>query len=97
MIEHIVLFRWSTLATVDAIQDVMNRLRSLEDQVPGITDLKCGEGLTANTQGYTHGVTIRFIDRKALEAYLPHPAHQQVVEFLKPLIAELPLVFDYEC
>lgn len=97
MIEHIVLFRWSELASVDAIQDVMNRLRDLKNQVPGIIDLTCGEGLAATKQGYTHGVTIRFIDRKALEAYLPHSAHQQVVEFLKPLIAEVPLVFDYEC
>ncbi|MEB3259385.1 MAG: Dabb family protein, partial [Cyanobacteriota bacterium] len=37
-------------------------------------------------QGFTHGFCMTFRDRAARDAYLPHPAHQRVVELLLPLL-----------
>ena len=55
-----------------------------------------GANFSARAQGYTHGFVVRFRDRAALEAYLPHPAHTAAVEqFVKP-ISEGVLALDYD-
>lgn len=96
MIEHLVLFQWKTDASPEAIARVMNELRALQSQIPGIRDMTCGTNFSARSQGYTHALVIRFEDRAALEAYGPHPAHQRVVqEFIGPIRVET-LVMDYE-
>ncbi len=96
MIEHLVLFRWTADASAEAIEQVMDGLRALRGQIPGIRDLTYGENFSPRSQGYTHALAVRFEDRGALEAYTPHPAHQRVVqEFIAPIRADT-LVVDYE-
>lgn len=96
MIEHIVLFRWTPGASPEAIDHVMDGLRGLQEQIPGIVDLACGKDFSGRTQGYTHGLVVRFTTREALEAYGPHPAHQHVVKTLiNPIRADV-LAFDFE-
>ncbi len=43
MIEHLVLFRWTPDASGEAIAQVMEGLRALRGQIPGLQDLTCGE------------------------------------------------------
>lgn len=43
MIEHLVLFRWTSDASGKAIAQVMEGLRALRGQIPGLQDLTCGE------------------------------------------------------
>ena len=96
MIEHLVLFQWVADAPAGAVTRVMDELRGLPAQIPGIRELTCGANFSARSQGYTHALVVRFEDRAALEAYGPHPAHQRVVqEFISPIRAET-LVVDYE-
>ncbi len=96
MIEHIVLFRWTPEAEEAQIAQVMDGLRGLGDQIPGIVGLACGADFSGRAQGYTHGLTVRFTDRAALEAYGPHPAHRHVVETLiNPIRGDI-LAFDFE-
>lgn len=95
MIEHIVLFRWTPEADPNAIAQVMEGLRSLRDQIPGIEDLACGEDFSGRAQGYTHGLVVRFETRAALDAYGPHPAHQHVVKtYINPIRGDI-LAFDF--
>jgi hypothetical protein len=96
MIEHIVLFRWTETATPQAIETAILELRALKGKIEGIVDLSCGINFSDRAQGYTHGLVVRFIDRTALEAYGPHPAHQHVVQnFINPIRADV-LALDYE-
>ncbi len=96
MIEHIVLFRWTQDAAPDDFAEVMEGLRGLQEQIPGIVDLTCGEDFSGRAQGYTHGLVVRFTTRAALDAYGPHPAHQHVVQALINPIRESVLAFDFE-
>lgn len=96
MIEHIVLFKWKAEASPDAIAAVFEALRQLKNQIPEIVELSCGENFSERSQGFQHGLVVRFRDRQGLATYQPHPAHQAVVQSLiKPIVAEI-LAVDYE-
>lgn len=96
MIEHIVLFKWSEAATPELISKALDGLRTLKQNVPGIVDLTCGENFSQRSQGFTHGMVVRFHDRAGLESYVPHPNHQKIVEtFINPIKADI-LALDYE-
>lgn len=96
MVEHIVLLKWKPNTTADQVNLVMERLRELPNEIPGILDLQCGENFSDRSQGYTHGLVVRFVDRAALETYSPHPAHRAVVEETINPIREVSLGFDFE-
>lgn len=96
MIEHIVLFRWVPDTAEAQVVQVMEGLRGLRGQIPGLLELDCGADFSGRAQGYTHGLAARFTDRAALDAYGPHPAHRHVVETLiNPIRADI-LAFDFE-
>ena len=96
MVEHQVLFKIKGDATEAQIDEMMKAIRTLQDKIEGIVDLSAGENFSERSQGFTHGVTVRFTDTQALENYLPHPAHQDVVENnIKPILDEI-IVVDYE-
>jgi len=96
LIEHIVLFKIKTDASEDKKRAMLYALLDLKDRVPGILHASAGVNFSARAQGYTHGFVVRFKDRAALDAYLPHPAHVAVVEtHVKPL-SEGVLALDYE-
>ncbi len=96
MIEHIILFRRKPEITDAQIAAVMESLRGLKDQIPGIVTLACGADFSGRAQGYTHALVVRFSDRAALDAYGSHPAHQAVVETqIKPSFEGI-LGFDFE-
>lgn len=96
MIEHIVLFRWQEGASSEAIAAVMAALQAMEGQIPGIVSLSCGTDFSGRSQGYSHGLVVRFSDRAGLEAYQPHPVHQAIaVNQIKPIVADV-LAMDYE-
>ena len=96
MVEHIVLFKWKTEATPEAIAQAVAGLRALKDQIPGIVDLSCGENFSERSQGFVTGLVVRFTDKGALEVYGPHPAHQHVVQnYINPIRADV-IAVDYE-
>ncbi|NLH99918.1 MAG: Dabb family protein [Chthonomonadales bacterium] len=93
---HIVLFRWKP-GTSAAQRDAAHAaLRGLATAIPGIVDLTCGPNFTDRAKGFETGLVVRFVNRKALEAYLPHPAHRRVVDEVINPIREDSLALDYE-
>jgi hypothetical protein len=77
---------------------MLDALHGLRGQVDGIVELSAGENFsTERSKGFTHGLWVRFRNREALRAYIPHPAHQKVVkENVLPIMDDL-IVVDYEC
>src|SRR5471032_2804130 len=77
MIRHVVLVK---LRNADDAPKIFAALKLLQNQIPGIVDIRCGrdcspEGLQ---RGFTHGFTVDFVDAAARDAYFPHPAPQTV-------------------
>jgi hypothetical protein len=96
MVEHIVLFKLKAEATAEQREAMLTGLKSLREAVPGIVDLSCGVNFSERSQGYEIGLVVRFQDRAALDAYLPHPAHRAAVEqWIQPIRADA-IVVDYE-
>ena len=96
MIEHILLIRWTEGASPEAVDTAMAELRALKSKIPGILELSTGVNFSDRAKGFTHGMVIRFKDRAALEAYMPHSEHQRVVQKLINPIRGDTVVFDYE-
>ena len=98
MIEHIVLFRVREDARIEEIEEMLRRLRMLPDEVPGILQLSCGVNFSERSQGYTHGLVVRFPDKAALDAYQVHPNHQAAVaDAIRPVVEPGGiLAVDYE-
>lgn len=96
MIEHLVLFKWKEDASDSAIAQVIEGLKSLPDEIPEIIALSCGENFSERSQGFQHGLVVRFSDRAALATYQAHPAHQVLVQnLIKPIVQDI-LCVDYE-
>lgn len=96
MIEHIVLFKLKDTASEEQVEAMLSALAGLRSAVPGIVDLSVGKNFSERGQGFGIGLVVRFENREALDAYIPHPAHRGCVDqFVKPIAAEL-IVADYE-
>jgi len=96
MIEHMVLFKLRADAPAGAGDRMLERLRGLRGSSAGMLELTCGVNFSARSQGFTHGLLVRFKSRADLEAYAVDPEHQKVIaEAIRP-VAESVLALDYE-
>ena len=96
MVEHVVLFKTTAEATEEQRERMIAELSALRDKIPGIVGLTVGPNFSDRNQGYDIGLVVRFIDRAALEVYLPHPAHRGAVDtYVAPIKADV-IVVDYE-
>jgi hypothetical protein len=96
MVEHLVLFKWKPETAPEAIDAAAQGLKALKHRIPGIIDLTCGDNFSDRSQGYDFGLVVRFTNQEALDAYGPHPSHQEVVQALILPIREDVIVIDYE-
>ncbi|MBK8482163.1 MAG: Dabb family protein [Proteobacteria bacterium] len=96
MVEHIVWFKLRAQAPEADKQRLMAELVALKERIPGIIEASAGADYSGRAAGYTHGFVARFVDRAALEAYHPHPAHRTVVERYVEPISEGVLALDFE-
>lgn len=97
MYEHLVVFRFNEQYEPSREQDLVQALRALKKQIPGIIDLTAGVNVTEeqeNVHGYTLGLRVTFENQEALRAYGPHPAHQKFVSMLDGILENV-VVVDY--
>jgi hypothetical protein len=96
-LRHLVLLRFRSTAPAGEIDAAIAQFVGLAKRIPGIRALEHGldsspEGLS---RGFTHAFLLSFESAAARDAYLPHPAHQALVERIGPLVEDV-LVIDYE-
>jgi hypothetical protein len=96
MVEHLVLFKTTPDATEQQKERMVSELEALKSRIPGIVDLTVGRNFSERSQGFDIGLVVRFVDREALEAYLPHPEHRGCVDQFVAPIKEDVIVIDYE-
>jgi len=96
MVEHLVLFKLTPEATEGQKDQMIEGLRSLQEKIPGILHLSVGRNFSDRSQGFEIGLAVRFVDRQALDVYIPHPAHRECVDrFITPIKTDV-IVVDYE-
>lgn len=91
---HTFAFRWKPDVTDAQKQRVISEIRSLQGQIPGLLETWVGKNISPKGQGYELGGVMTFSDRAALDAYGPHPLHQQLLSWLVPLIDAIEVDFE---
>ena len=91
---HMFAFRWKPDVSEAQKGLVMEGIRGLQGQIPGLAETWVGVNVSPRGQGYELGGVMKFADKQSLDAYGPHPAHQKLVSWLMPLIE--PLEVDFQ-
>lgn len=92
-VSHIVLVWLKEPGNMEMRKQFVAASRSLND-LPGIVNRHVGVVLPSNRKivddSFDVAVTVTLKDKNALQAYLEHPRHQQVLkEKLKPLVGKI--------
>jgi hypothetical protein len=93
-VRHVVLFKFKDSTPPEELRKVEAAFAALPGKIPQIRDFEWGtdmspEGLQA---GHTHAFLVTFDTAADRDAYLPHPAHKEFVEILKPLLEKATVV-----
>lgn len=94
MFVHIFLFRWRSRAADADKARAAAAIRALKPAVPGLRDVFVGTNVSQAAQGFELGGVMTFDDRTAYDAYVVHPEHLALLDWLVPLIE--PLEVDFE-
>jgi len=97
MVRHFGVFKFHADVDSETIEECFKRMKEMVGKVPGLLDMESGayqsdEGLD---KGYTHGFIMTFDSFESRDAYLPHPVHEEVKDFVVPKLADV-IVFDFE-
>ncbi|MEO8735896.1 MAG: Dabb family protein [Edaphobacter sp.] len=92
---HTFLFQWTPQATGADKDRAAEKIRGFQGKVPGLIESSYNANISSRSQGFTHGGVMKFRDAAALEAYFVNPAHQELVDWLMPLLA-VAAELDYE-
>ena len=89
-IEHIVIIWLKQPGLTDAQDTIIKASQALKT-IPGVIALKTGKAVPSQREvvdsSFDVALVISFIDRAALDAYLTHPLHLQLLEeTIKPLV-----------
>lgn len=93
---HVVLFKFKDTATAAEVQELEKAFGQLAQKIETVKAFEWGTNVSPEglNDGFTHCFFVTFADKAGLEVYLPHPAHQEFVGKLKPLLDKV-CVVDY--
>ena len=96
MIRHMVMFKCKPETDDATLQEIMARLEGLQGQIPGLLHIRCHRSLPSDRPVvWSFLLDSGVADAEALGAYLKHPAHVAVNEWMSPFL-ESRAVVDYE-
>ncbi len=98
MIKHIVMFKLKTKDIKEKnarINELKNMLDSLKQSIQEIKLFETGINICTRPTAYDLVLISEFETKDALQRYIEHPDHQNVVDYLNK-IKESTVVVDYE-
>lgn len=95
-LRHVVLFKFKDTASPEDIKKIEDAFRALPAKIPVIERFEWGTNVSPENlnQGFTHCFLLTFRDEKGRDEYLPHPAHKEFGQLLRPHLDKV-LVVDY--
>ncbi|MEZ6123210.1 MAG: Dabb family protein [Planctomycetaceae bacterium] len=96
VLRHAVFFSFKDESSAADVRKVVDAFRALPSKIDAIRDFSWGvnnspEGLN---DGFTHCFLLTFADEAGRAAYLPHPAHKEFGNVLRPHMKDV-FVVDY--
>lgn len=95
-LRHMVLFKFKEGVTAEEIREVVEAFGALPSKIDTIVDFEQGTDVSVENlaDGFTHGFLVTFRDAAGRDVYLPHAAHKEFVDLVRPKVEKV-LVFDY--
>jgi hypothetical protein len=90
---HMFAFRWKPGITQQQKAQIAAAIKKFQGQIPGLQETFVGENDSSRGQGFAFGGVMKFVDKAALDAYGGHPAHQELLRWLMPLIEPIEIDF----
>ncbi|MEZ6131996.1 MAG: Dabb family protein [Planctomycetaceae bacterium] len=96
VLRHTVFFAFKNESSDADIQKVVDAFRALPSKIDSIVDFEWGINNSPEklNDGFTHCFVVTFRHEGGRDLYLPHPAHKDFVEVLKPHMEKV-FVIDY--
>ena len=98
MLKHIVMWRFKEEADGSSKKDnvlkAKEMLENLVGKIDTLTSLEVGINVNPTPAAFDLVLTSVHPDQEGLDAYQVHPAHQEVVKFIVPVVSER-VVVDY--
>ena len=85
MLVHVVLFKLND-PSEENIFGIINRLKSLKERIPILLGLEVGADIVQSDRSYDIALIARFDNRERLDEYQNHPAHLEVLAYMRPRI-----------
>ena len=94
MVKHIVMFDFKEENKEENLLKAKAMLEALVEQVPTLKSMEVGINFSQESRAMDMSLYSEFEDKAGLEAYAVHPAHLEVVAFIKS-VATASKVSDY--
>ena len=94
MFIHIFGFRWKSQATDADKARMRKEILAFRNVIPGLAAVNVGRNLSERGQGYEFCGLMTFTKKEMFDAYVTHPAHTALLEWLVPLIDAVELDFE---
>jgi hypothetical protein len=96
MVVHIVMIRFREAEEkAERVARARAMIDGLVGRVPSLRSMETGINFSPEERAMDLVLTATFDDREGLEEYAVHPAHLEVIEYIKS-VAEYSRVVDYE-
>jgi diamine N-acetyltransferase len=82
---HVVMFKFKK-PTSAVLTEASAKLRALQGVVPTLIAIEVGQDVLHEGRSYDLVIINRFASQADLVAYQEHPEHQQVLDYLRPLV-----------
>ena len=94
MVKHIVMLDFKEVNKKENLEKVKTMLESLVESVPTLKSMEVGINFSQEERAMDLSLYSTFEDQGGLEAYAVHPAHLEVIKFIKT-VATTSKVSDY--
>ncbi len=88
-VEHILMIETNDGVSDDDMREVLDGVIALKDKIPGVLDVKIGKNFTDRAPNVMYAGVITLADKEALAGYGPHPAHQDLLKILMPVVKNI--------
>lgn len=89
MLQHYVFIRYAKGTPESHLEEFSRRMLALRTSVPGILHLQIGRDILRDGRSWDLILIMRFESVATLRAYQQHAAHQDVMKFNNPAVAEV--------
>src|SRR5687768_50859 len=96
VLRHVVFFKFKAGTSEEQLKTITDAFAALPKKIEAIREFEWGTdvGVEGLSKGFTHCFFVTFADAAGRDAYLPHPAHKEFVDLVKPHLDDV-CVVDY--